>query len=191
MSEKSFYSLDHLIEINEKRAHEYASSHQKVQERLTHLIIIFSGVTIFLIPIIKLIIKTNGKNYILNYCFGIFAILFVLSLWNTIRLIMPVKISYLNNPKYYYMDIRLEYKQANMSNNTNLSQEEIDALIKASYISELEESVEYNYKLFLRKSSFYFRALIFGLLCVLPFLVCVGYHISEKDDSIQKVLIVN
>lgn len=52
MEEQSFYSFDYLISINEKRAKQYLTAYQKVIERFTNIILIYSAITIFLIPII-------------------------------------------------------------------------------------------------------------------------------------------
>ena len=51
MSTKSFYDLDYIIELNEKRLEQYTSAYQKVLERLTNIILIYSAITIFLVPI--------------------------------------------------------------------------------------------------------------------------------------------
>jgi hypothetical protein len=69
-------------------------------------------------------------------------------------------------------------------------QTDIDNALKASYIGELEAAVTVNDKVFKRKSSFYYNALIFALLSTIPFLLCLGYHIFQKDDKIQKIEIV-
>jgi len=47
MSEKSFYDLDYIIEINEQRLNEYTTAYQKVLERLTHVILIFRPLRFF------------------------------------------------------------------------------------------------------------------------------------------------
>ncbi len=44
---KSFYDLDCIIEINESRLEQYTSAYQKVLERLTNVILIYSALTIF------------------------------------------------------------------------------------------------------------------------------------------------
>ena len=56
---------------------------------------------------------------------------------------------------------------------------------------ELEKSFDGNTTVFRRKSQFYYSALTCALMFVIPYLVCLGFHIAKKDDSIYKVEIVN
>jgi hypothetical protein len=53
MNEKSFYNLDYIIEINEQRLNQYITAYHKVLERLTHIILVYSAIAIFLIPLIQ------------------------------------------------------------------------------------------------------------------------------------------
>lgn len=66
-------------------------------------------------------------------------------------------------------------------------QETIDSSLKGSYILELESAIYINNQIYSRKSSFYYRALIFALLALIPYIFCLGYHLSKKEDKIQKV----
>jgi hypothetical protein len=182
---KSFYDLDYIIEINEKRIEQYLSAYQKVLERLTNIILIYSAITIFLISIIKIVFFNKDCPWSLYTCFGVFALLFLASLYHTVRLIMPVEIAYLDAPKKYYQELRLTYEQ------TIKNQAEIEKLIKASYIDELETTLSNYEQLFRRKSSFYYNALMYGLLSAVPYIICIGFHISKKEENIQKVEVVN
>ncbi|RZJ56013.1 MAG: hypothetical protein EOO44_01090 [Flavobacterium sp.] len=189
MSGKSFYELDYLIEINEKRSEQYLSAYQKVLERFTNIILVYSAFTIFLVQIIQDVFLSTRQDLVFYICFGLFTLLFIISLVFTIRLIYPVEVAYLDKPEKYYKSIRLQYEQG-IADPNNIVQSDINELIKASYILELEESVNTNNKVFKEKSSYFYNALIFGLLAALPYLVCLGYHLSKKPDTIQKVEIV-
>lgn len=46
MAEKSFYDLDYLIDINEKRVEQSTAAYYKVFDKLPHLIFIYSALTI-------------------------------------------------------------------------------------------------------------------------------------------------
>jgi hypothetical protein len=183
----SFYDLDYIIDINEKRAGEYSGAYQKVQERLTNIILIYSGIAIYLVPVIQDIIQQEIKSYWLDIVFILFLGLFLTSLFFTVRLIIPVQIADLDFPDKYYKTIRLAYEQSNPA----LSESKVDELIKASYIDELEQAVTNNYDVFIRKRSFYYNALSYGLAAIIPYLICAGFHVAKKDDKIQKVQIVN
>jgi hypothetical protein len=185
MDDKSFYNLDYIIEVNEKRHEQYTSAYQKVLERFTNIILIYSAITIFLIPLIQELLVMHTKSLFFAIGFCLFAILFIISIVYTVKLIIPVDVAYLEIPKKYYIDIRLQYEQ------TITDTEQIKNLLKASYITELEAAVTNNERVFRRKSSFFYNALLFALLSVIPYLVCLGLHISKKDDNIQKVEIIN
>ncbi len=184
MAEKSFYNLDYIIEINEKRHEEYTSAYQKVLERFTNLILIYSAITIFLIPLTQFIF-VDFKGWFLCICFLLFALLFLTSLFFTVRLIIPVEVAYLEIPKKYYDEYRLRYEQTVPDQNQRIE------LLKASYITELETAVNTNERVFRKKSSFYYNALMFVLLSTIPYLICLSIHIAIKKEDPQKIEIVN
>ena len=66
----------------------------------------------------------------------------------------------------------------------------IDNYLKASYIAELSEAQGINQRVFVSKSSFYYRALVYGLAAIIPYVICIGFHLSRKDDKVQKVHLV-
>lgn len=180
---KSFYDLDYIIEINEKRVEQYTSAYQQVLGKLTNIILIYSAIAIFLIPIIQEVF-TGTINLYLDTCFGAFVVLFLVSVVYTIFLIFPKEVAYLREPYKYYKDFRVQYELTEPDLN------KVDSALKSSYILELEKTVEVNDKVFKAKSSFYYNALIFALLLTIPFLLCLGYHIFQKGDKIQKIEIV-
>jgi hypothetical protein len=173
------------MEINEQRLEQFTSAYQKVLERLTNILLIYSALAIFLVPIVQDIFISESQPWILYAGFIVFALLFIISIIFTVRLIIPVDIAYLEAPKRYYETYRLTYEQ------TITDQNEIIKLLKASYIDELESAANTNELVFRRKSSFYYNALMYALLSTLPYLVCLGFHISKKDDKVQKVQIIN
>jgi len=186
---KSFYNLDYIIEINEKRHEQYTSAYQKVLERFTNIILIYSAITIFLIPLIQGLIKrmipVSTNHWVFCISFGVFAFFFLISVYNTIRLIIPEEVSYLEIPKKYYTDYLTIYET------TIPDKTEVTKLLKASYITELETAVRKNEAVFRKKSSFYYNALMFALISVVPYLVCLGFHITSKEETVQKIEIVN
>jgi len=185
MEEKSFYSLDYIIQINEERHEQYTSAYQKILDRFTNILIIYSAIAIFIIPLIQDFFVPHIKDWVLCIFFLAFSILFVISIIFTIRLIIPVEIAYLEIPKKYYNDIRLQYEQ------TYSNTDQVKELLKASYITELETAVTNNEAVFRKKSSLYYNALMFALLSTVPYLICLGFHISKKEENVQKIEIVN
>lgn len=184
-SEISFYNLDYIILKIEKRLENLGSVYQKVLERFTNIILIYSAIAIFLVSIIQDIFWTRITHWLFISAFTLFSILFIISLVFTIRLLIPVEIAYLEPLQKYYSEYRLKYEK------TTAVKEEVDKLLKASYIDELEEAIERNTAAFQRKSHFYYSALTYSLISVVPYLVCLGFHIAKKEETIQKVHIVN
>ena len=77
---KSFYDLDYIIDNSEKRLAEYTVLYQKVLERLTNIILIYSALGIFLIPLVQHAISADitfkRKNSFFNNAL-VFALLAV------------------------------------------------------------------------------------------------------------------
>ena len=180
MGEKSFYDLDYIIEINEHRLDQYATAYQKVVDRLTHIILVYSALTIFLVPIVQ-----DGALFkIKNLLFTSFLILFLLSLLIsmifTIRLIIPVDIAYLDFPRKYYEQYRSEYEV--MVRDKAI----VKDLLKASYIEELQEALEISDEVFKSKKSFYYNAMIFALLSIIPSWYVYHFTSHEKRRMFKK-----
>lgn len=182
---KSFYDLDYIIEINERRIEQYLSAYQKVLDRFTNIILIYSSITIFLTSVIRLVFFNKDCSWVLFVCFGAFVVLFSISLYYAIRLIIPVEVWYLSAPQMFYEEVRLTYEKSIQIQN------EIDKKLKASYINELERTLKNNKEVFNRKSSFYYSALIYALLSAIPYIICIAFYISPKEGPIQKVKIIN
>ena len=184
MKEVSFYDLDYIIEINEKRLEQYSNAYQKNIDKFTNLLIIYSAITIFLIPIIQTLFLSEARHWLHYVAFSLFAIPFIYSIIFTIRLLIPVEVAYLVEPKIYYEKLRLEYEQEGKK------QADADKYLKASYINEPEKAVAANNFVFKRKGLFYFRALSSALIASIPYLLCLAFHFSIKNDNIQKVELV-
>ncbi|PUZ29974.1 hypothetical protein GA0116948_11545 [Chitinophaga costaii] len=182
----SFYNLDYIIEINEKRLEQYSNAYQKQTDKFTNILVLYSTFTIFVIPIAQTLFFEEAKCYWLEHVlFYGFSLLFLVSAFNTIRLLIPVEVAYQREPRRYYETYRLNYEDGIRTPT------EVDILVKASYIEELELAVRTNFYIMERKKLFYYRALIFALLACGPYLLCIGFQLSMKTEKIQKVDIVN
>lgn len=188
MGAKSYYDLDHIIELSEKRVEQYQSAYLKQLERFTHLILIYSAITIFLARLIKDAIKP-GSAWWLTICFLLFAILFLISIYYAIRLILPADVSNFGVPRKYYTHFKQFYevgvraKQFENELPVLCDQElqyRVDQLLKGSYINELERIIENIERLHVRKCVFYFNALRYVLFAAVPYLFClISYLIRE------------
>lgn len=176
----SFYDLDYIIEMNEERLEQYSNAYQKTIDKFTNILVLYSAFAIFLIPMIQSLYFSAAKCYWLYYIsFYVFIILFTVSLINTIRLLMPVEVAHLRQPKVYYKEYMPVFETG------SIEEQEIDALLKESYVNELEEAIDANNEIVKRKKSFYFNAFIFALLSSIPYVFCIGFQLSIKIESIN------
>lgn len=182
----SFYSLDYLIEINEKRLEQYTNLYLRNIDKFTYVFIIYSTMAIFLVPIVQTLFFSGTICLVIHYVvFFVFLGLFTCSVVYAVKLLIPVEAVHLVAPSIYYEDIRLEFEELSSD------RLKVDELIKASYLAELEAAILSNRKLSKRKWLFYQRAFVFALLACVPYLICLGFHLRIKEDKVQKVEIVN
>ena len=172
---KSFYDLDYIIDISEKRLAEYTVLYQKVLERLTNVILIYSALGIFLIPLVQHAIAADIKGVVYYLFFLLFIGLLLASIVYFIKLLLPAGIAYLDPPNKYYGTFREQLEGVYAQD-----KDTVDESLKASYIVDLEEAIQVNGDTFKRKNSFFNNALVFALLAVVPYIVCLGFHLSKK-----------
>jgi len=169
---KSFYDLDYIIDISEKRLAEYTVLYQKVFERLTNIILIYSALGIFLIPLTQHLVAMDIKGVVFYAVFAVFAVLLSTSLVYFVRLLLPVNIVYLEPPKKYYGSYKTELELLNIGN-----EETVNDSLRGTYIFELQNAIEVNSRAVRKKNSYFYNALLFALLSVVPYIVCLGFHL--------------
>ncbi len=76
---KSFYDLDYIIEISEHRLAEYTALYQKVLERLTNIILVYSALGIFLVPLAQHVLAADLTGTVFYIAFALFAALLLVS----------------------------------------------------------------------------------------------------------------
>src|SRR5580698_4100422 len=106
--ENSFYNLAYIISLGEKRVDLYLSAYQGVLGRLTNIIIIYSAIGIYLIPIIQDLI--DGAAIVYYVIATIFLGAIVISVIFTIRLLIPIRVAYLEVSDRYSTSLRIEYE---------------------------------------------------------------------------------
>lgn len=181
----SFYDLDNLIELNEKRMEQYEGSFRKIVNQFTFLMVIYSAVAIFLVPIVQTIFFSGVQCHWLHcLSFYVFCALMMYSLFYAVKLLIPAKYLHLLEPKDYYGPHREYYERK------GFKKEDVDTLLKASYVFELQRVTETNKNILTRKNTFYNRAFTFAIFACIPYLICLGFHVSIKDNKVYKVEIV-
>ncbi len=118
---KSFYDLDYIIDISEKRLAEYTVLYQKVLERLTNIILIYSALGIFLISLIQHMITADVKDAMFYVIFAVFVVLLMTSLVYFVRLLLAVDIAYLDPPKKYYESFKADLEFLNIGNHETVN----------------------------------------------------------------------
>jgi len=96
-----------------------------------------------------------------------------------------VDVAYLDPPHKYYVDLRIEYEK------NYDSKDQREQLLKASYVNEMETAILNNEEVLRRKSTYYLNALMIALISVLPYHVCIGFHLNTSEVQVQKVKIVH
>lgn len=181
MGNKSFYDLDYIIEINEQRLEQYTNAHQKIVERFTTLLVIYSALFIFLVPMIQTFFLVKQQWHWSYYCsFSLFCILFTISIINFILLLSPEGLNLLPEPATYYLELK-EIHEAE-----GFPPKETDTIIKISYIAALEEAVIKKGGELHLKVSFYNRAFYYAILSCIPYLHCTWTQINQEKKIIFK-----
>lgn len=135
--------------------------------------IFYSIIGFFVVPIINLLVHdTTSIPFKISFC--VLVVFVLVSVYYFIRFLIPVNVAYLNSPRTYYEDKRLEYEKLH-GNDDKL----IDTLLKSSYIDELHQALERNINLFESKGHLFFEALRFALFSLIPFIVCAGYLLKR------------
>ncbi len=99
---------------------------------------------------------------------------------------MPADIAFLDPPEKYYTELMQQMEEKYTDN-----QDKVNNCLKGSYIEELENAITVNLEVFQQKSSFYYNALLFGLLAVIPYIICIGFHLSKKEIKIEQVELID
>lgn len=193
-TQKSFYDLDYIVELSEKRVEQFTAACQLVLGRLSNIILIYTAIGIYLIPIVQDFPESN--SWIFKGAMLIMLVLIVCSIIFTIKLMWPAYISYLEISGRYIEDLRGQYEIREIKPDMGPDEIEqvknrINRYLKASYIDELNIAQVNNQKVFQEKSAHYYRAFLFGLMAAAPYVLCIGYHISRRDEKVQKVEITN
>jgi len=135
-----------------------------------------------LIPLTQHVLEADIAGTLFYVFFAFFAMLLAVSMIYLVRLLLPVELAYLDPPRKYYETIKSEIEPWHVGD-----QQIVDDSLKGSYILELENAIDINSNVFRRKSSFFYNALIFAILAVIPYIVCVAFHLYSKDSKVELV----
>jgi len=180
---KDFLDIDEQIELNKEVLDFYYSNYQRTQSKISILVLIYSVIAIYILPVIKYPFETYIENssiilVIYSILLFVFLLLLFFSIRNTYFLLKPIDVAYLHHPKYYYLTIKSKYEQSL----EEPDEETLNEYIKATYLNEIEAAVKHNSHLFKIKSKYYDHAFKLGLASILVYLICSGFVIFKDKE---------
>ncbi|MBW8683397.1 hypothetical protein [Chitinophaga rhizophila] len=181
MGNKSFYDLDYIIELNEQRLEQYTNALQKNTEKFTTLLVIYSTLCIFLVPVSQqLLIEQKTTDWRIYWAYYVYTGAFILSVTFAVLQILPGKQNLLPEPYTYYRAVKYMYEEQ------GFNQHETDLLTKSAYIEQLEVRTEIQSIKLQRKTSFYNIAFYLAIIACIAYLYCIWNHLNiEKNNKKQ------
>lgn len=179
-----FENVDYQIELNQKRLDEEYSRYNQIISRIGYIMLFYTVYAAYLIQLIQYLISSSSIISLYSFFFLSFIISLALSIYHSIKLLIPVEIAYNEMPKVFYTELREEYIRQGVADN------EVNLYLKESYKYQLEKSVEHNFKVNNKKSKYNYRAIICCLFGLFPYIVCIAFKVSSDKDPIQKVELV-
>jgi hypothetical protein len=188
----SFYDLDYYIEINEKREADLRAEYDKILGKVSNILIVYSGISVFIIAICKDFFTPPINSWYLLFL-GLFSLFFLVSFIYTILFLYPKTTPYLAQPKDYYTNLRQQLEAALPTHPNPITQVEKDQIenqLKTAYIVELEDAIDTNTDIVTKKQAYYFNTFRYAIFCVFPFIGCMAFHLLQPDEP-TSVRIVN
>ncbi|MCT4639496.1 MAG: hypothetical protein N4A72_17460 [Bacteroidales bacterium] len=191
MSKINFLDIDEQINQNTKLLDFYYNNYQRTQSKVSTLVIIYSILAVYTFQVIKYpIINWDNKSIIILIIYIILVLCYIIflsfSVKNTYQLLKPIEIAFLNEPKKFYKSLKEEYEKSLKTEDNEI----INDYIKASYLGEIEEAVQYNSRKFEEKGSYYNKAFNNALLAIAFYFMCTGFIVFKTDQS-KKIEITN
>jgi hypothetical protein len=177
------------IEANLKQIEFYHSLYQKLQNKFSFLVIIYTFICFYIIEIIKYPFKSDFQLYDLIYILVLCAFLFAfyLSLKETYELIKPIEVAYVNQPKHFYIKTLENYK-------LKLKTEDEDILneyLKVSYLNEMEQVLENNINVYQNKNSSFYKAFKKIFWALILYVILSSFVLIQKKENNNKIEIEN
>jgi len=181
-----FDNIDFQIEQNENRLARERERYSDYRNRITIISIFYTIYAGFTFQLLKFAFI---DNFFLKWYFGIpfsvYLILFLLSVYNTFRLLIPKKIAHSDLPNFFYDRVKKMYENQN-----NVPQTQIKYYIRETYKKQLEKSVSLTFNLCNKQSRFNYWSLVFALSALIPYMICVGVKLTKAPEDVTKIEII-
>lgn len=163
--------------MHERRLEQYMHAYQRYMDKLTHLLFLYSAVAIVLLPIAKQLMKVEYRVY-WAYVACFFGLLMMLgvSVYNAASLMLPAR-SLLPTPLSRY-DVQKERLMLQ-----RMDRRQIDKKLINRYVDDLKALVGVWCNLATRKENHYRRMCMWGLMAIVPYIICLIFHLIYELDT--------
>ena len=184
-----FNNIDNKIEANLKQIEFYQNLYQRNQNKFSFLVLIYSFICFYIIELLKYPFKKNYEFQDFLYVALLFLFLFLLykSLCKTYSLIKPINVAYLNQPKFFYVEILSQYKEKLKTDNDEL----LNEYVKTTYLNETEIVLENNIVVFKNKSQTFYENFEYILKCFLLYIFLSSFVIIQKKEDKTEIELKN
>jgi hypothetical protein len=186
--EKNFLDFDYQIELNERNLETYQELYEKTLSKISFISIIYSILALYTAQIAQYAIESKLKNFMFVLSLVIFLAVVIISILYTIKFLLPIEISHLHCPQFFYKDIKKQYEEKGKGKDA----ETLNKYIQATYLNEIEKAVDNNFEAFKAKRRLFYFAFNFALAALIPYIFCLGIVFNnQKKNEPKKVEIVN
>lgn len=170
------FTLDAKITENRERLKYDLKRIEKISNNYSFYFIFLSFIGLYVFDFILkavFILKYNQvhQEIIFLLAFGLSLVFIIVSLIHFILLFIPRKTAHDYLPKEIYVDYRNDIERWIIEvGGGDLT---IDEELKTSYLETLEKTVEWNFDLYIKKRSLYFKTIFWALFALIPYIISI------------------
>lgn len=176
---KDFLDFEYQIELNEKHLDKYHDLFETTIGKISLISISYSIIVYYAVQFVGFALK-EPLNLIFIIALTSMLLLLCISVYFTIRFLIPINIAHLHEPQYFYNFIKNRYTEKIK----NIKPEVLNKYIQASYLSELEQAVSQNYDAFKIKRSYFYYAFNFSLISFIPYIICLCIYLPYSQKTV-------
>ena len=183
------FDLKSKIDTNIKQLEFYYEMYDKLQNKFSFFIVIYSFIFIYVIELFKYLFVAELNIFDIAFVILFLAFLgfFIQSIVFSYKFIKPVNRFYRHEPKYFYNDVVNQYK-----NVLNTEDEEIlNEYVNTTYLQELEVALSKNFEAYMKKSDLFFFNFVSILYTLLIYIIISSFVIFEKRNQKNSLEIEN
>ena len=181
------FDLESKIESNNKQLEFYYESYDKLDNKFSFLILLYSFLFVYIVELFKFL--CDFKFSLFYFVFSVLFILFlgflVASIRFTYMLQRPVEIFYTDEPKYYYTTLLDEYKLLlNIGDDISVENEELlNEYINLTYLGEQESALSNNIVAYRDKRKYFYYNFNCMLITLVLYVITSSFVIFEKRNQ--------